>query len=184
MKNVNQNESSEENSFEIMHAEIKDDYCAYHYDVLSGVNSGDNVKVAFNKTKIIKPSLTKAFGKLDVHFAAVDGIFKIAGIEVKDINKFHNHDHVGKFSVTGFTVKGEDESQYVILDGTKEVPYGGTHSIKTDKIYIGGMGAYPFSKELAHEIAHAKKEVEKFKEGNYTELEVVVDPKQPELGAE
>jgi len=97
--------------FTILKALLKDDLCNYKYEIISGIGIGDSHNV--DGAGIIKDELREAFGKLHVHLATLDGIFKAAGVEITDIDTCHEHEFSLMYRVESFEIKGRKELQRV-----------------------------------------------------------------------
>jgi hypothetical protein len=82
--------AKEDSTISITGAEIKDDFCHYSYEIISGKPAGftHNVK----GTGIIDDDMRTAFSKLNVHLAVIDDVFKHSDITIGDIDKMHNDD--------------------------------------------------------------------------------------------
>lgn len=163
-------ESAEVKTFEVISTKIQDDFCEYSYEIIDGVGSGDVHKVKGDKSKIIDEDMKISFSRLDVHLAFIDDVFKNASIEVKNIKGFHNHEFTGLFTVNAFKLIGEEDSKQVVLSGFKTVNVGGIMNIESPKIYLNGMGGYPFATELKAALDAVIVEVEEYKNGKYTKL--------------
>lgn len=164
----------------IKEASIHDDFCHYSYDIINGIGEGRTIK-STNKSNIIGDSLRKAFSKLIVHLACIDDVFKNNGIEIDDIDQFHNHELTGLYHVTGFKVKGGQDNESVILIGSKYVSTsGGRIEIESPKIPLDNLSSYKWYNELKTAFTKAREQVELYHEGEYTMVEVPeVEEKKP-----
>lgn len=166
--------------YSIKDAAMKDQVCNYSYEVLSGNGIGDIHAV--KGTGICLDDLIFAFGKLNVHLAAIDDIFKHSGVEIEDINEFHSHELASLYYVTGLKITGDQE--FVILKGSKYVSSaGGRIDITTPKIAIDGMSSYQWYAELSRAVIDVQNEVSLYKEGKHEipEETVKANPKQLSL---
>src|SRR6476469_9637941 len=105
--------------YDIISASIDDDFCNYAYEINSGLGLGD--KHTVSGSGIVKDDMKSAFAKFNVHLAFIDDVFKHSEIEVLDIDSLHGHDLTFLYNVTGFKVKGTEDSQSIILIGTKYI---------------------------------------------------------------
>lgn len=170
--------SHEVNNFIINEAAIKDDFCNYTYEIIDGVGVGDKHKV--NGSGIIEDDMRDAFRKLNVHLAAIDDVFKLSGIEIGDIDKFHNHELTGHYHVTGFKIKGGLENESIILIGSKFVgTAGGRIELATPKIPLDNMSSYKWCDELKAAADCAREEVALYKEGKYTTVDDSDESEKP-----
>jgi len=172
-------------AFQITGATIKDDFCNYGIEKITGIGIGNTENVT-GKAGTIKDSLRTAFSKLFVHLAIADAMFSNRGIEVERIEDFEMHEFTLLYEVVSFKVTGGSENESVILTGHKYVAdLGGRMELKTPKITIDNLGGYKWHKELAEAIAVAREEVALYEEGNYIPVkneEDTPDPKQQEIG--
>lgn len=170
MENTTQDRDGLERNFIIIDASLKDDLCNYSYQVTNGVGLGDSHKV--NGSGIIEDTLRHAFGKLNVHLACIDDVFKHSGIEIEDIDDLHGDELSFLYSVSGFKIKGGREDESVILIGSKYVSAaGGRIELSSPKIPLDNLSSYKYSEELKAAIDAARHQVELYKEGNYTAVE-------------
>lgn len=147
-------------------ATVKDDFLnPFIYKVTEGVGEGFEHKV--KGVGLIKDSLRDSFAKLNVHLAAVDDIFKHNKIDVKNIDKMHNHALTALYEVHGFKMKGEEGAETVVLTGTKDIGSLGRIKIDTPPIQIDNLSGYLFYNELRDAIAEVRKEVKLYANGNY-----------------
>lgn len=151
-------------------ASIKDDFCNYSYIIKEGVGTNDEHDV--KGSKMIADDLIHAFGKLNVHLAVIDDVFKHKDIEIDDIDKFHADETTADYLVTGIKIKGSDENESVILVGNKSVSCSGSRiSIETPKIPLDNLSSYKWYKELKTAVENVRKEVSEYKEGKYVDYE-------------
>lgn len=158
-------QEDEGRSYEIVEATIKDGFCHYRYQVTKGLGVGDfhNVK----GSGIIKPTMEKAFGKLRVHMAVIDGVFRHSNIEIDDVDKFHIHELTDLFHVNGIKMRGSEDNETVELIGSKHVTWGRI-AIGTPKIALDSLSSYTWHNELDALVKLIREEVSLYKEGNYT----------------
>lgn len=169
---------------EIQQATMRDDLCNYTFKVLQGIGKKDvhNVKGA----NIVKPELQEAFQRMNVHLAVIDDVFKNNHIEIDNIDNLHNHALTALYHVNGFKIKGSKENEAIILMGVKFVGAGnGRIEFETPPQYLGKLSGYNWYNELKECADTVREEVEKYKNGNYTEIEeeVVVDEQQLTIAA-
>lgn len=152
--------------FTILKALLKDDLCNYKYEIISGIGIGDSHNV--DGAGIIKDELREAFGKLHVHLATLDGIFKAAGVEITDIDTCHEHEFSLMYRVESFEIKGRKGADHVILKGTKYSSIaGGWFNITTPLVALDSLGGYQWYNELKTAFEKCREEVAKYREGNY-----------------
>ena len=164
-------------SIGIQAAEIKDDFCPYSYEVLTGTHAGfeHSIKKA---PGIIMDSLREAFAQLNVHLAVVDDVFKHAGIEIEDIDTMHNSEIAQLYTVTGIKIKGGDENASVILIGNKYLSGGSRMKLETPKIAIDELSSYKWYNELKAAVDTVCDEVKLYHYGNFTPVMEDLDEKQ------
>lgn len=172
-KKKDKEEPKAQKPFEITSAQITDDFCNYEFDILTGVGVGDTHKV---KGKgIIDPDMQLAFNKFNVHLAAIDGVFKHLNIEVTDIDALHGHERTFDYNVTGFSIKGGEGNESIILKGNKFLDsLSGRMELTTPKISLDAASSYKWYNELKAASDQARYEVELYKGGKCT----AVDPKE------
>jgi hypothetical protein len=161
---------ADERGLSIIAAKIKDGVCHYSYEILQGVGQGatHNVK----GPGIIKDSLRKAFERLRVHMAVIDDAFKNSGVEIDDIDNFHNAEITGCYVVDGFKIKGSAENESIVLLGNKYVSSaGGRMELASPKIPLDNFSSYKWYNELKILSDNARAEVELYNAGNYTPIE-------------
>lgn len=183
MAKTKENKPKEEKPFVIMSAAIKDGFCNYAFEIKTGVNIGDinNVK----GSGIIDSDLEYAFGKLNVHLAALDDIFKHSDTEVVNIDKMHTNPLTMEYEVTGFKIKGGDENESIILVGHKRISCSGERmALETPKIPLDKLSSYEYWKDLKKASELCREEVELYKGGKCTpvEPEEKEDKKQLKIG--
>lgn len=159
------------NSYIITDASLKDDFCNYTFEITEGIGLGDTHAV---KGKgIIKDDMRHVFGRANVHLAVIDDVFKHSGIEIEDIDQLHAHDLASMYNVTGIIIKGGKENESVILVGNKYVSSaGGRIELKSPKIPLDHLSSYQWYNELKTVTDDIRKEVELYKEGKYTPVDV------------
>ena len=154
----------------ISQASIKDDFCNYSYIVKQGLGINDQHDV--KGSKMVADDLIQAFGKLNVHLAVIDDVFKHKDIEIDDIDNFHADEITGMYSVSGIRIKGSDENEAVVLMGNKYVSCSGSRiSIETPKIPLDNLSSYKWYNELKSAVDEVRKEVSLYKEGKYVAYE-------------
>jgi hypothetical protein len=169
-----------EKSFTIKEASIKDDYCNYTFEITKGVGAGDTHSV--KGSGIIEEDMRDAFRAFNVHLAAIDDVFKLSGIEIEDIEKFHNHELTANYHVNAFKIKGGSENESIILIGSKFVgTAGGRIELATPKIPLDNMSSYQWYNELKAAADKAREEVALYKEGKYTTAEEEEEPNPRQL---
>jgi hypothetical protein len=157
--------------FLIKEAAIKDDFCNYRYEITKGVGLDDTHKV--DGKGIIKDDMRDAFSQLNVHLACIDEVFKHSGVEVEDINKMRSDELTFLYHVTGFKIKGGKDDESIILLGHKYLSSaGGRMELETPKISLDNASSYKWYNELKTAADQARREVELYKEGKYTPVEV------------
>src|SRR5690606_26074269 len=119
--------SASKRNFDIREASIKEEFCNYSFEVTSGTGSGDVHKVT--GTGMVKDSLNDAFAKLNVHLAVIDEVFKAKGIEVEDIDNYHNDETTFNYRVSSFKIKGSGDNESVMLTGQKFLSISGRMDI-------------------------------------------------------
>jgi hypothetical protein len=157
-----------ERNYTIKEATLKEDVCNYGYELTEGGNTGDihNVK----PSGIIDDDLRHAFGGLNVHMAALDSAFSLAGVKADSIDELRGHELAFRYNVTSLKVIGHDES--VTLTGNKFSPACGARiEIKVPKIPLDNLSSYQFAPALKLAVDVVREEVALYKEGKYTEAE-------------
>lgn len=156
--------------YEIREAQLKDGFCNYVMEVTEGHNKGDRHKV--DGSSVHTDDLAKAFERLNVHLACIDDVFKHAGLEIDDIDKFHSHDLAHLYRVGAIKLKGSDENVGVILIGSKDIyQAGGRIELVSPKIPIDGLSSYKWYNELKDAVDHILYEVKCYREGKIMLLE-------------
>lgn len=150
----------------ILSANIKDDFCNYSYRYLSGVEK--DIPQQSKGIYIIKDELKDAFAKFNVHLAFIDDLFKNAGIDVRDIDMLHSHEFTYLMETSGIQIIGDDEFEQIKLIGTKLVSGGHRIPIETYRIPLDNLSSYKWYNELKTAADVVRKEVERYKFGNYT----------------
>lgn len=152
--------------FSILKASLKDDFCNYKYEITSGIGIGDSHNV--DGAGIIKDELRESFGKLHVHLAALDGIFKAANTNITDIDLYHDHEFTMMYRIESFEIKGRKGADHVILKGTKySSNAGGWFNITSPLVALDSLGGYQWYNELKDALEKCREEVAKYREGNY-----------------
>lgn len=155
-----------EKTLSIISAHIKDDFCNYSYKYLTGVEK--DIPQQSKGIYIIKDELKDAYSKFNVHLAFIDDLFKNAGIQVADIDMFHNHEFTYLMETTGFQIIGDSDCEQIRLMGTKLVSGGHRIAIETYKIPLDSLSSYMWYNELKAAADAVRREVERYKFGNYT----------------
>ncbi|KAA5532687.1 hypothetical protein F0919_18070 [Taibaiella lutea] len=154
--------------YKIVSASINDGFCNYGFEVTEGVGLGDqhpNVKGA----GLYKNDLGEAFGKLHVHFACIDDVFKHSNTEIDDIDKFHIHELTSLYHVTSIKIVGAEENETVVITGSKHISCtGGRTGFSTPRIPFDELSSYQWHNELRALINLIREEVSLYKEGKYT----------------
>lgn len=171
-------EEQTEPAMVIIYAEIKDDYCNYHYRNNTGKQKEFTHKVT-NTTGIIDDDMKNAFAKLAVHLAAKDDIFRHSGVEIEDINTMHVHELATLYQVTGFKMKGGPGDESVVLIGNKYLSGGDRMELDSPKISIDNLSSYKWWSELLQAVQECQEEVLLYHEGKFT----VKEKKEPETKA-
>jgi hypothetical protein len=164
------------NTFKILEAKIKDDFCHYAFEVTEGAGLGDPHGV--KGTNLIKDELRETFARLRVHLAVIDDVFNYQKIEIKDIDQMHGHEVTQLFHVTGFKIKGTDDAETVILIGNKYLSGGSRMELESPAIALDSLSSYKWYNELKAAIDAARYEVALYKEGNYTPVKVEEDEEE------
>lgn len=148
---------------EIKEAAVKDDYCNYSYELMTGKSEGD--VIVRKGAAIVHKDMLDAFEKLNVHLAVIDDAFNYSKVEIDDIDKMHDHELTGLFNVTGFKLRGNSETASVILVGTKFIKNGGYISLETPRIKFDSN--YKFKNELKDAVDKCCREVEAYMNGKF-----------------
>lgn len=168
----------EDKIFLIKDAAIKDDFCHYSYEIISGIGIGDTHSV--KGSGIIEDDMRNAFAVFNVHLAVIDDIFKHSKVKITDIDQMHGHALTGLVNVTGFKIKGSNENESIILIGNKYVSEaGGRIELVTPKIPLDNLSSYKWYNELKIAADKARLEVELYKGGKYTP--VIVEEQKEDL---
>lgn len=177
---------STEKLVSILSGEVKDDFCNFDYLVSSGVGKGFRHKVVGKDVGVVLDDMHAAFGKFNVHMAVIDQVFHHKGINIENIDDYHNDVVTALYQVDSFQLKGEDEAQSVILKGTKSVGALGRQKITTPEIQIDNLSGYKWYNELKAAVEAAKREVEAYMNGKFTPVvkEEKEDPDQLDISDE
>lgn len=165
-------EDEKDPNVNIIIAQLKDGICNYGFEIIEGVGIGakHNVK----GPGIVKDSLRDAFVAFHVHMAVIDDAFRTKGIEITNIDLEHGNELTGSYHVTGFKISGSADNEKIELTGNKYVSSaGGRMELKTPKIPLDNLSSYPWYNELKAVADHARREVEKYNNGNYDPIEVI-----------
>lgn len=173
-------DDSEQKPYIIKEAIIKDDYCNYAFEILSGIGAGDTHSV--KGSGIIMDDMKEAFNRFNVHLAVIDDVFKHSGIEIEDIDKYHGHDLAFLFTVTGFKISGGEDNESIILKGSKYVSSaGGRIELASPKIPLDNLSSYKWYNELRAAADSARMEVALYKEGKVVPAEEDEKPNPKQL---
>ena len=168
----------------IKEASIKDDFCNYTFEITEGVGTGDTHSV--KGRGIIMDDMKDAFRNFNVHLAAIDDVFKLSGIELENIDDYHNHELTSRYNVSGFKIKGNSENESIILIGSKYVgTAGGRIELQSPKIPLDNLSSYQWYNELKEASDMARNEVALYKDGKYhIQDKEETDPAQLTIGHE
>jgi hypothetical protein len=152
--------------FAIMGASLKDEYCNYSYEIIAGV--GITNTYSGNGKHVVLDDMLTAFHAFNVHLAALDSAFKIAGEVVGSMKDVMTHEITLGYRVQGFKIKGTGEHESVSLFGTKYSDVAkGWLSIVTPFIPIDALSFYQWYNELKEVTDQAREEVALYHEGKY-----------------
>lgn len=165
-----------EKTISILSAEIKDGFCHYTYEYLTGVEKGNRQKS--NSIYVVTDDMNKAFARFNVHLAVIDDLFKNGGVEVDDVDKLHDHEFTFLMETTGFKIVGDEDNESIVLIGSKYVSAGGRIKIETPKIPLDNLSSYKWYNELKTAADNARQEVILYKGGKYIEPEEEVEEKE------
>lgn len=158
-------------SYSIKEASIKDDFCNYTFEITDGIGVGDTHNVKGSGR--VEIDMNDAFAKLNVHLAVIDDVFKHSGIDIEDIDKYHNDELASLYNVSGIKIKGGRENESVILIGSKYISSaGGRIELASPKIPLDNLSSYKWYNELKAATDDVRREVELYKEGKYIPVEV------------
>jgi hypothetical protein len=166
---------------EIIAAEVKDDFCNYGYKIISGVGQGDKIPKR-NGAGIIDDDMKDVFQKFNAHLAVIDDAFHHKGIEIKNIDKMHNHELTALYEVTGFKTKGGEDNRSVSIIGSKHIQAGGRIALETPYMPLDNLSSYKWYNELSDLLEAAKEEVLLYSQGKYTPVEEEANPDQLTIG--
>jgi len=113
------------------------------------------------------PHLINAYKGLAVH-AAIIAEF-IPSAEIEDIKK-PDHEELGKYKVTGFSISGEDRDQ-IVLTGQKTLKTGKILTFNTPVLRMtdDGENAYKFAPELHAAVEKCQERVRDYLNGTVAE---------------
>lgn len=161
----------------VTEAAIKDDFCNYTYEITAGVGISNTHTV--KGKHIILDDMRTAFAQFNVHLAVLDDAFKIAGIEIGDIDQFHGDDITGRYVVTGFKIKGGKDNESISLVGTKySYTAGGRMAITTPFIALDNLSSYKWYNEFRDAAGKAREEVALYQEGKFRMVETDDDDEE------
>ncbi len=129
-------EAEEKKPFEILSASLKDSYCNYGYEVMTGSNIGDVIP-SRKGAHFVHEDLEEAFANLDVFFAHIDGAFNSWSNNQTHLSEFEEKEELAQYRVSTFKIVGVEENKSVILSGTKFTLHGDI-SFSTPKIKLNG----------------------------------------------
>ena len=148
----------------------------YQYEIIGGPQTGFKHKV--DGIGIVDNDLKEAFAKLNVHLAVIDDIFHHSEIEVQDIDTMHNDPRATLYNVTGFRIKGNDESGAVILKGNKYLSGGARMELETPRTPMDDLSSYKWHNELKTAVDKCLLEVALYHAGKYTLVEEEEKPEK------
>lgn len=165
----------------IIGAKLRDGHCDYKVEVKKGIGVGDKITVTGDG--IAKQDLIDSMKVFNKHLACLDDIFKHNKVDIDNIDNFENHKLTGLYDVTGFKMGGNDESETIILIGSKALSVGGRSDFSTPKISLDELSPYKWYNELQTAADNMRKEVELYREGKVelSEEEQKPDPKQTKM---
>lgn len=169
-------EESDGPDVEIKQAMLKDDFCNYKYEVVSGKMKGDTCNRS--GASIVHNDLKTVFKKLHVHLALSCEELDKKGI--KDVDNIPAWDadadipanlsqlqeisrKIFHFSVSSIKTDGTGENEGVTLVGQKRLSTG--EYVKLESPRITWDGEYYFINELRVIVDDIKEEVEKYMNG-------------------
>lgn len=182
-KKLRENETAEGRAIEIREALIKDDFCNYKYEIVSGKAIGFTHGVVGKG--VIEDDMRNAFARLNVHLAVIDDVYKHSGVQIGDIDSMHNDELALLYTVTGIKIKGGEENEAVILIGNKYLSSGARMELESPKIAIDSLSSYTWHNELREAVRMVREEVALYHFGKYTPVKVEEpeeDPKQSKIG--
>lgn len=159
-KFFNRNLEGAEKASEIKKAVIKDEYCSYTYELLTGKTKGD--MISRKGVHIVHEDMLNAFVNLEVFLAHLDDAFNSWAVNQTPIQELEADEKLDLYTVTAFKIAGIEENQAVILCGNKQVA-NGMISFETPKIKL--LGSYLYAEELQMRLQVAINEVELYSEG-------------------
>lgn len=149
-----------ENASEIKKAVIKDEYCSYTYELLTGKTKGD--MISRKGVHVVHEDMLEAFVNLEVFLAHSDDAFDSWAVNQTPIQDLEADVKLDLYTVTAFKIAGIEENKAVILCGNKVVS-NGIISFETPKIKLSG--SYLYAEELESRLQIAINEVELYSEG-------------------
>lgn len=163
---IKSDEQDSGRTISVLEAQLKDGFCHYSYEIITGQGAGFVHKV--KGTGIIEDDMRSAFNLLNVHLAFIDDVYKHSGIKFPDIDKMHNDDLALLYEVTGFKIRGSDENEDVILIGSKHLSAGSRMELESPKIPLDNLSSYKWYNELKESISKCREEVALYHYGKYT----------------
>jgi hypothetical protein len=164
MDDNNDLEEGEKRSYKITSAFIKDDFCNYRYEITRGLGLNDGHDV--DGRGLVLDDLKNAFLKFRVHMACVDGVFKYRGLEIQDIDTYHDDEFVSHYVVNGFKIYGSGDNEAIVLFGNKYSPgFSERMKVVTMRIGMDNLSSYKWYNELKAAADIAREEVALYKEG-------------------
>lgn len=146
-------------------AKLTDGKCQYSFRITSGLNRGEEHKV--KGALLVDDDLHTAVSHLAAHLAAVMDDFKLAGVEVLDIDREHGHELSCNYYVEGLEVKGEADAETVTILGSRRVTLGRIE-VKSFKIPVDPHSSYRWSAQLREAVLSCLMEVALYREGKGT----------------
>lgn len=139
----------------IKKAKIKDDlFLEVEYTEELPGHSKKDTKLSC--TVPVHQDLKDSFQNLHKHLAVLCDQVKVKG---RSLEAF-NHDSFGLFSVSGFTIRGNEDNEGVVISGHRDGQYGNVNLNTPFTKYDDEE--YPFTSELAEQIEAAVYEVEQY----------------------
>jgi hypothetical protein len=168
-------------AIEIKSARLKEGFCNYSYEMMTGPTAGDSVNRS--GASIIHDDMRVAFAKLKPHLAMI--CEEVDAAKITDISDYESLDvledykknsieaKVVQFTVTGIQLEGSGENESVQLTGVKRLSTLEDLHLKTPR--VKWEGAYPFVHELRAIIDELKSEVEQYMNGKAAPVMVQQD---------
>jgi len=151
----------QEKDLEIISANIKDLYCNYGYELLTGRNIGDVIPNR-KGAHLIHDDLKEAFSEMDVFLAHIDGAYNSWSNNQTAIQELEAHEDLANYYVSAMKITGVEENKAIVISGTKTTVHGDI-SFSTPKIKL--QSTYLYIEELELRIATLISEVEQYMDG-------------------